>query len=199
MSFQLDWEALKPFIEDRLRTAVENVPEDVNPMLSSKVKLLSLDLGNSPPTIALTRINSLSLNEQKISAVFRYKGNAKLEILADLNVNALSASTNTHEPMRAMGMVYTTASMKITCRFLVSNFDMILKIAITHSKKRTYFEFEEPPSVALLIDSNLSKLGPIFDSATQRIEKIIRKAYAAFPEQIEIPIPSQEQKEEQDS
>ena len=196
MSLQLDWGALKPFIENKLATIIENVPADVNAMLTSSVKLLDLDLGNTPPLIALTRINSLSMREQKINAVFRYKGSARLCVLCNLNVNALSACDDHHEPMRAMGLIYTKVPLDITCRFLLSNFDLLFKISITHTDAITYIEFEEPPSVALLIDSNLSKLGPIFESATKRIEKIVRKAYASFPDKIEIPIPKPQQNEE---
>ena len=188
MSLQLDWEALKPFISQKISEAINNVPMDANPMLSSGVKLVFLDLGSVPPTIAITRIVSLSMKEQKINAMFRYKGDMKLEVKVDLNVNALDAREDHHEGMRSMGMVFTSVPLTIPCRFLVSNFEVLFKVAVTHGEK-TFFKFEEPPVVSIQIDSNLSKLGPIFESATKRIEKIAKKAYASFPEEIEIPVP----------
>lgn len=188
MSLQFDWEALKPFVQEKIGEAISKVPIDANPMLRSKVRLVSMDLGTSPPFVALTRISSLTLKQHKISAIFRYRGNAIIEIKCDLNVNALGARSDHSQSKRMMGMIYTSAPMIIPCRFLLSNFDICFKVNITHGET-TFIEFEEPPVVNFTMDSNIGKLGYIFNLSLRRIQKIIRMEYAKLPPKIEIKIP----------
>lgn len=188
MSFEFDWLPLSEVISARIREAIESVPVDVNPMLEGPVILRKLALGDRPPQVALSHITSLHLDHQAIGAVLRYDGNAELEVVVDLNLNVLGATKNDIEVNRFMGNIYCDAPMKTKCRFLISQIRVTVKVEISHGDV-TYFRFEEPPEVSFCIDSNLSLLGPVFESGLQRVMRIMRHEFSRLPEKIELDLP----------
>ena len=188
MSLQIDWVALTPIIAEKLQDIIESIPGDINPMLKSKIKLKKLDLGDQPPHIAISKITSLHFNEQIVSFVFRYNGNAEIEILMDINANSCGVTERQIKVERLMGTLYTDQPLNIRCRALLSSFQISVKIELNHSEK-TFIRFEEPPILKFSIDSNFSHLGPIFIVAFGRIKKVIQKIFSSLPEKIEIEIP----------
>ncbi|KAH0790119.1 hypothetical protein GPJ56_006014 [Histomonas meleagridis] len=188
MSLQIDWVALTPIIMEKLQEIVESIPEGVNPMLKSKIKFNKLFLGDQPPHIAISKITSLHYNEQILSLVFRYEGNAELEVSLDINANSCSVLPKQTIVARHMGTFFTDAPLNIRCRALLSSFQISLKIELNHGEK-TFIRFEEPPTLKFTIDSNFSHLGPIFLIAFNRIKKVIKKIFNSLPEKIEIGIP----------
>jgi hypothetical protein len=192
MSLEFDWRSLSPFIADRLTEAIESVPADGDPMLRSTIKVLRVTMGDIPPSVALTRIGSLHLDEQNLGVSFAYKGNAELEILLDLDLNAVGNQPSYLEANRFMNTIYTEAPLVTRCRVLVSAVDISVKVDVTHGQK-TFIRFEEPPTFSLCIDSNLCYLGPLFQSGMDRVVRIAKQSFRDLPEQIELPIGESEQ------
>ena len=185
MSFEFDWNSLKPFLEQIISNFIIKIPININPMLNSNIELISINLSNLPPNIILHRIDKLSLNEQKFCTIFNYNGNALIEIKTDLNLNILNTTKKNKNILKFMGMLYSDVPMITKCRFLISNFQLSFKINIIHSKS-IFIEFEDPPNINFTLDSNLSKLGPIFESAMNRIENIIKLTFNNLPKKLEI-------------
>lgn len=191
MSFELDWPVLSGVISRKLQSIITEIPPNMNPMLASPITLKRLSLGDDPPQIAITHITSLHLNEQTVGAVVRYHGNAEMEVTMDLDVNVFGATKQMMEMNRFLGNLYCDAPMRTRCRFLISAIRITVKVEVSHGAQ-SYIRFEEPPEIAFCIDSNMCLLGPIFDSALQRVMKIIRTEFARLPEKILIELPSQE-------
>ena len=188
MSLEFDWLPLSEVISGKIRELIESVPKDVNPMLEGPIILRKLSLGDRPPQVALSHIIALHLDHQAIGAVFRYDGNAELEVIVDLNLNVLGATKTDTEVNRFMGNIYCDAPMKTKCRFLISQIRVTVKIEISHGAV-SYFRFEEPPEVSFCIDSNLSLLGPVFESGLQRVMRLMKHEFSRLPEKIELDIP----------
>lgn len=189
MSLQIDWVSLTPFITNKIQSIISSVDSGINPLIISPIKLKKLNLGDDPPTIAISRITSLHINEQVISAIFRYSGNAEIELLMDVSANSCGNTRKLKRTSRFMGSIYTSAPLKTRCRALVSKMDICVKIEIRHENmdsKKIIIRFEEPPSLSLRIHSNFSSLGPIWEMALGRIKKIIKDVYNELPEKIEI-------------
>jgi hypothetical protein len=74
-------------------------------------------------------------------------------------------------------------SMVTRCRVLVSAFRISVKVEITHGET-SFVHFEEPPSLSLSIDSNLTHLGPIWKSALTRIIRIANDGFRSPPDRI---------------
>jgi hypothetical protein len=127
------------------------------------------------------------LEEQNVGVSFRYDGNAELELMVDLDLNAVGSTRDALEVNRFMGTVYTETSLVTKCRFLISALAISVKLDVTHGNQ-TFIRFEEPPSFSLCIDSNLSLLGPVFQSGMDRIVRIAKKSFRQLPERIEISI-----------
>ena len=188
MSLEFDWLPLSETISKKVREFIESVPVSFHPLLESMVTLRKLSLGDEPPHCAISHITSLHLDHQIIGAVLRYNGNAEMEIGLDLNLNAAGATKNDVQINRFMGNLYCDARVKTKCRFLISAIRVTVKVEITHGSV-SYLRFEEPPDIAFCIDSNLSMLGPVFESALQRIMKMLRNEFSALPERIEFELP----------
>jgi len=183
MSLEFDWASLTPFIEQKIRDAIVNIPQSVNPMLSSSISLLSMDLGPTPPSVVFKKISALTMNRKKVSVALSYRGSASFEVSLDMNLNILGATTPSTNSLKFMGTLYSDVPMVTKCRFLASNFDLYTVVAITKDTD-TYFEFDEYPSVSFTLDSNLSKLGPLFDSAMKRVESTVEYAFYCLPDKI---------------
>jgi hypothetical protein len=148
-------------------------------------------LGDVPPEIAISHITRLKLDEQTIGAVVRFAGNAEIECSVDLNLNTVGGGRAAKEVNRYMGIVYSDAPVVSRCRFSVSQVAISVAVEITH-KENVTIRFQERPSLSFSIDSNLSSLGPLFESGLARVVKMANKAFAALPQDIEIPIPKLE-------
>ena len=191
MSFDLDWPVLSGVISSKLRSIITEIPSTMHPMLASPITLKRLSLGDDPPQIAITHIASLHLDEQTVGAVIRYNGNAEMEVGMDLDVNVFGATKQMIEMNRFLGNLYCDAPIRARCRFLISAIRITVKVEVSHGTQ-TYIRFEEPPEIAFCVDSNMCLLGPIFDSALQRVMKIVRNAFSRLPEKILLELPSQE-------
>jgi hypothetical protein len=187
MSLEIDWPAIRNFLAAKLRSTIESVPMDVDPMLRSTIKVTHLSLGDSPPHLALSHIITLRLDNQTVGVVAHYDGNAELEIQLDLDRNAVANKPEALEVNRFMGTVYTECPMVTRCRLLFSGFRISVKVEISRGAQ-TFIRFEEPPAFSICIDSHLSHLGPIFESSMQRIVRFGNQEFAQLPERIEIPL-----------
>ncbi|KAK8860348.1 hypothetical protein M9Y10_012012 [Tritrichomonas musculus] len=188
MSLQFDWTALTPFLTEKIWGILESVPDSINPMLKSNVTVKSISLGDEPPHVALSRIISLHLNEQRVELVFRYNGNAEFDLGFVLNLNALGTTTSIVETSRFMGFLYTDQPLIAKCRFLASAFEVIVKVELTHGEE-TFIKLSEPPIVKFCLESNLSLLGPLFDGGMKKVMRLVRRQFAKFPEKITIDLP----------
>lgn len=188
MSLQFDWTALTPYLSEKIWGILESVPTSINPMLKSNVTVKSISLGDEPPHIALSRIISLRLNEQKVELVFRYNGNAEFDLSFTLNLNALGTTTSIVETSRFMGFLYTDQPLITKCRFLATTFELIIKVELTHGKE-TFIRLSEPPIVNFRLESNLSLLGPLFEGGMRKVMRMVRRIFAKFPEIVVIDLP----------
>lgn len=189
MSLQFDWTALTPYLTRKIREILESVPTSINPMLKSNVTVISISLGDEPPHIALSRIISLHLSEQKVEFVFRYDGNAEFDLSFVLNVNSVGTTKSIVETSRFMGFLYTDQPLIAKCRFLATTFNLVIKAELTHGKE-TYIQLTEPPIVNFCLESNLSLLGPLFEGGMRKIMRLVRRTFAKFPEKFVIDLPA---------
>ncbi|OHT02289.1 hypothetical protein TRFO_30611 [Tritrichomonas foetus] len=188
MSLQFDWAALTPFIAEKVRSIITNLPPTFHPMLESKIRLRGMTLGDEPPHVALSKIISLHLNEQEFALVLRYNGNAEFELEFNLNVNALGSTDEYVQSSRLMGLLYTDTPTVTKCRFLASAFEITVKVEVVHGKE-SYMKFTEPPIIRFNLDSNLSRLGPIFEGGLRKVMKVTRRMYEKVPEKIMLDLP----------
>jgi hypothetical protein len=185
MSVEFDWPALRGHLCETLRSLIESVPADADPMLRSQIKVTRLTFGDDPPHLALAAVKALTLDRQVADVVFRYGGNAELEIVVDLDLNAVGNTRDAVEVNRFMGMVYTECPMVTRCRVLASALRISVRVEVTRGDGLS-IRFEEPPELSLAIDSNLSHLGPVWKSALARIIRIANDGFRGLPERIPI-------------
>lgn len=185
MAVVFDWEALKPTISQILTEAINSCPPDINPFVASPISLRSINLGAQPPLIAITKILALSEEKKEAQFVVRYSGDAEIEVMLDLNVNFAGFYDQNLQTSRFMNHIYTDPPFLIRTRLLISEIKLYLKVTVSVTDELTV-KIDGRPSISMNIDSNLGKLGPIFEGALNRITGMIHKMYSSLPPVIKI-------------
>ena len=186
MSLIFDWSRWAPYLEPKIKEVIESVEAHTVDLLSSSPKVNYIRLGQTPPLVTLTKISTLTKEQQIFSVSLSYQGNMEFEVIADLNVNCAGCSEQACDAARHMGLLFTSSSAIYHCRFHISDISLTLVLEIAHGAQN-YLRFEQDPSLSVSIDSNMCKVGPIFDGSLGHVMRLVSKTFATMPKIIPLP------------
>ena len=186
MSLIFDWSQWAPYLEPKIKDMIENVDIALVDMLESSPKVNFINLGQTPPLVTLTKISTLTKEQQIFSVSLSYQGNMEFEVIADLNVNCGGCSEQATDAVRHMGFIFTSAPSIFHCRFHISDVSLTLVLEIAHGAQN-YLRFEQDPFLSVSIDSNMCKVGPVFDSSLAHVVNMVTKSFSEMPKIIPLP------------